>query len=456
MDKIKKLRERRDAVKAAGKGVRADISALCDEGSFVEFSTFSFSKSDFYPEGACGEGVVAGFVTIDGYPFYVVAQNGEVLGGGVSEANCNKIMKCLSSAEKSGTPVVYILNSKGVRVGEGVNVLEGLAGVLLKAAQLKGSVLQFCIVNGEVYGQIAALAGICDFNFFIKDKSVLAANSPLVIAAKSGVNSPAKEIGGAAGLAKTNLMTFSVSSMAEVREKIISVASAVSPAVIDSDELNVTVAELDSAPTAENILKLFDNGGYAEIGAPFAPDVKCVLGRMGGVACAAVIFDGEEGVKLNARKVKKIKDFAELACCRELPLVFFVNCIGLCPCLNNHDSLVLKEVAELINVLDCCDKKLSVISGKAVGLGYTLFAAKNMGYDYTLAFANAKVALFDGVQGAEIELAGESGDKKSLAERYGDENSDPINAAKNGYIDNIIEPAFAKQYIVSCLQTLVN
>ena len=37
-----------------------------------------------------------------------------------------------------------------------------------------------------------------------------------------------------------------------------------------------------------------------------------------------------------------------------------------------------------------------------------------------------------------------------------DENSDPINAAKNGYIDNIIEPAFAKQYIVSCLQTLVN
>ena len=131
MDKIKKLRERRDAVKAAGKGVRADISALCDEGSFVEFSTFILSKCDFLSKGACGEGVVAGFVTIDGYPFYVVAQNGEVLGGGVSEANCNKIMKCLSSAEKSGTPVVYILNSKGVRVGEGVNVLEGLAGVLL-------------------------------------------------------------------------------------------------------------------------------------------------------------------------------------------------------------------------------------------------------------------------------------------------------------------------------------
>ena len=27
--------------------------------------------------------------------------------------------------------------------------------------------------------------------------------------------------------------------------------------------------------------------------------------------------------------------------------------------------------------------------------------------------------------------------------------------AENGYIDNIIEPAFAKQYIIACLQTLL-
>ena len=455
MDKIKMLRDRRDAVKAAGKSVRADIAALCDEGSFVELSTFSFSKSDFYPDGACGEGIVAGLVTIDGYPFYVVAQNGEVLGGGLSEAGCKKISKCLASAEKSATPVIYLLNSKGVRVGEGVNVLEGLAEVLLKAAQLKGSVLQFCVVCGEVYGQLAALAGICDFNFFIEDKSVLCENSPLVIAAKSGINAPAKEIGGADGLKKTNLVTFKVSGIADVREKILAITSAISPAAVDCDEMNVTVDELNVSVSAENIQKLFDSDGIVEVGAPYSPDVKCVLGRMGGIACAAVIFDGADGVKLNARKVRKIKDFAELACCRDLPLVFFVNCIGLCPCIDNHSGLVLKEVAELINVLDCCDKKISVISGKAVGLGYTLFAAKSMGYDYTFAFANAKVALFDDVQGAEIEFAGQKAEKAALQKRYADENSDPINAARNGFIDNIIEPAFAKQYIVACLQTLL-
>ncbi|MDE7257548.1 MAG: hypothetical protein K2N50_06315, partial [Clostridia bacterium] len=100
--------------------------------------------------------------------------------------------------------------------------------------------------------------------------------------------------------------------------------------------------------------------------------------------------------------------------------------------------------------------KISVVYGKAIGLGYTLFAAKSMGYDFTYAFANSKIALFDSAQGAEIELATDGkADKAKLAAKYADENSDPVNAAKNGYIDNIIEPAFVRQYLIASLQMLV-
>ena len=124
--------------------------------------------------------------------------------------------------------------------------------------------------------------------------------------------------------------------------------------------------------------------------------------------------------------------------------------------METNNSIVLKEIAELVNVLDCLDSKIAVISGKAVGLGYTLFAAKSMGYDCTFAFANAKIALFDDVQGAEVELSdGASVDKAELAIKYSEENSDPINAAKDGYIDNIIEPAFVKQYLSASLQMLL-
>ena len=77
------------------------------------------------------------------------------------------------------------------------------------------------------------------------------------------------------------------------------------------------------------------------------------------------------------------------------------------------------------------------------------------GNDAVQAFATAKIALFDDTQGAMIELGNEKTDKAALAQRYAEENSDPINAAKDGYIDAIIEPQFVKQYLIASLQMLL-
>ena len=132
------------------------------------------------------------------------------------------------------------------------------------------------------------------------------------------------------------------------------------------------------------------------------------------------------------------------------------NTLGLKADLQTSNSLALKAAFKYMEKFELLENaKISVVYKKAIGLGYTLFAAKSMGYDYVYAFANSKVALFDDVQGAEIEFAGEKADKKALAERYANENSDPINAAKNGYVDNIIEPQFVRQYLIASLQMLL-
>lgn len=455
MDKISLLQKRKQQILEAGKEVRANIAALADEDSFVELSAFSFSKNEFYGEEAEGEGVVTGFATVNDYPFYIVAQNPAVLSGGVSRANCEKIAKCLDQAEKTSTPVIYLLSSLGVQIGEGVSVLEGLATLLLKATQLKGSVQQYLIVNGEVYGQIAALSAICDFTFFIDKKSALSAVSPLVLSAKSNKNISAFEVGGAKGLTKANLCSFEVKDISEISKIITEISEIVSTPLIDCDELNAALPELDKNPA--EVLKIFDKGYAIEVGAAYSPEVKCVLGRIGGISVAAVVFAGGDGVNLTAENVRKIKDFSEFASCHNLPLVNFVNTLGITENLQTANSLVLREISEYINVLDCIDTaKISVVYGKAIGLGYTLFAAKSIGYDYVYAFANSKIALFDGVQGAEIEFADDKkADKAKLAQKYADENSDPINAAKGGFIDNIIQPSHARQYLIASLQMLL-
>jgi acetyl-CoA carboxylase carboxyltransferase component len=186
------------------------------------------------------------------------------------------------------------------------------------------------------------------------------------------------------------------------------------------------------------------------------PEIKTVIGRIGGIAVASVIFDGgDNGVELTAEKVAKIKTFAELACCYGLPFITFADVKGICPCMQVNNSRVMKEIAEYLSMLDTIDTaKIAVVYKKAIGLGYSLFASKSVGFDYTCAFANASIALFDSVQGAQIELGNEKVDKAELAARYADENSDPIHAAKNGYIDAIIEPQFIKQYLIASLQML--
>lgn len=453
MDKIQLLQERKAQIEGAGKDIRAQIKALIDAESFVELSAFSFSKNTFYDEDIAGEGVVTGFATIDGYPFYIVAQNYAVMKGGISKANCDKIAKCLDAAEKNYTPVIYLLNTQGVQIGEGITVLEGLGKLLMRSTQLKGVVAQYAVVNGEVYGSAAMLAAIADFTFFMEKKSVLAVNSPFILSAKAGKNLPKEAVGEATALANSGIPTFEVADMAAVREKIVAINDLISVPVVDA-ELNQSVPVLNQSATAENLLSIFES--YVEIGALNEPEVKTVLGRIGGIAVAALIFDGgENGVELTAEKMAKIKAFTELACCYGLPFITFGNVKGIAPTMTANNSRVMKETAEYLAMLDTVDTaKLAVVYKQAVGLGYSLFASKSVGFDYTCAFANARIALFDGAQGAEIELGEEKVDRAVLAARYEAENSDPIYAARNGYIDAIIEPQFVKQYLIAALQML--
>lgn len=450
MDRIQLLQERKTKLMEAGKSIRADIRSLIDEDSFVELSAFSFSKNDFFKEDIAGEGVVTGFATISGYPFYIIAQNFSENYGGMSKANCDKIVKCLDAAEKNMTPVIYLLNTNGVQVGEGVTVLEGMGKLLLRATQLKGVVPQYVVVNGDVFGSVSMLAAIADFTFFLKGKSVLAINSPFVLSAKASKNLKKEEVGGANALDRSGLVTFEKETLQEVKQTISEINELLSVSMIDA-ELNDSYANLNESVSAAAIMAIFENP--IEVNGAYESDVKTVLGRIGGISVAALLFDGgEKPVFLKQEKLAKIKSFVEFASCYGLPFISFADVQGICPCMNVNNSRIMKETAEYLNYLDTIDTgKISVVYKNAIGLGYSLFASKSVGFDYACAFANARISLFDSVQSAKIEFA----DKEGVAEKYADENSDPVNAAKDGYIDAVIEPQFVKQYLIAALQMLL-
>ncbi len=424
MDQIKLLRERKQKVENLGKTVRQEIEKLCDNQSFVELAAFSFSSGN--EEERIGDGVVTGFATINGYPFYIVAQNFDVSLGGLTKANCEKIARTLNAAEKNETPVVYLLHSQGVCLNEGVSVLEGISELLLKATQLKGTVPQYAVVLGEVYGSVAALASICDAVFFTA-QSKLALASPLVLSAKAGKNLKVEEVGGYDALKNAVLPAVLVKDVKEASAKISALTELFSVSVTEA-ELNKNAPSLNKVADAKALLSVIENP--VELGANCYPEVKTVLGRIGGISVAAVIFDK---VAISANNMKKIRLFCELACCYGLPLIMLVDCTGIEQSLSVNDSTVLREISEYLSILDATDTaKISVVTGSAIGIGYSLFAAKSVGFDYTYALATSKVAL--------TETA---------------EETDPFLAAQNGYLDNIVEPQFIKQYLTASLQMLI-
>ena len=459
MDKIDLLRQRREKLLACGSDIRNQIATLVDDSSFVELDAYSFSHNDFYDEDTAGEGVVTGYATIEDTPVYVVAQNVKVLSGGVSTANCKKIVKCLNKAHETGCPVIYLLDSLGVQVGEGVNVLEGMAEVLSRASDLKGEVTQISVVLGKLYGTFALLAANCDFNFMLKDSQVAYA-SPLFISATSGKSLPADQVAGAKASKYNGIATLEADSLEDVKAKIIElfgILPAYGEFVVDTnDDLNRATESLNDKACHKCIVSaVFDDGKCLELNKGFCPEVVTAIGRVGGISVATVIFAGEEkGVELTLNSVLKIKDFAYFASENGLPLLTFVNTIGLKADLETSNSPVMKEVCNLISALKT-NVRLAVVYGKAVGLGYTLFASKSIGVDYSYAFANSHVALFSGAV-SSAHFGGVREDKiDALEEKYAEENADPINAAKNGYIDNVIEPQFVRPYVISALQMLV-
>lgn len=458
MDKIELLKKRKAELFESGKKIREIIAELTDEKSFVEQSTFSFSEGELY-EGAQGEGVVCGFATIDNSPYYIVAQNFEVLSGGISKAGCDKILRCLNAAEVSDTPVIFILNSRGIRIGEGVTALEGISAVIAKSVALKGAALQYAIVVGELYGVAAVLAANADFTFMYED-STLAHASPFVLSAKVGKNLSPKEAAGADALKDSGLVSFKAKNTAEIKQTIMKITDLIVPygeEIKDYSNLNKTFPPLNKGQNAKLIIdSVFDENSHIEIFPDFCPQIKCVLGRIGGIAAAAAVFETGDN-KVDIKGMKKLADFVEFAGCFGLNLITFVNSTGLDDSLNTLYDFTLKETARFsFNMSIYNNVKISVIYGKATGAGYALFAAKSVGYDYSFAFADAKIALFDSAAGAEVEFQAKNAEQKAkLTKRYADENSDAINAAKCGYIDNIIEPALVKQYLIATLQMLM-
>lgn len=461
MDILNLLESRKNALFESSKTVRENINKIIDDSSFVELDRYSFSANDENSREAQGDGVITGFATVNDVACYVVAQNSAVLSGGLTYQGAKKIVKCLDKALVAGAPVIYLLSSLGVCSSDGIKAMEGVALVLKKMQELKGKVPQFSIVLGDVFGSSSLIAATCDYNLMLKD-GCLSYASPLVISAASDKNVDKSVVGGVKAQQFNGLTTFEIEDLSNARDMIsdvLDILPAYGGAVLEtSDDFNRFTPGLNEKVCAKCLASaVFDKDYYLELGKGYADDVVTAIGRVGGMSVAAVIFNGDEGVKLNENNVSKIQNFIYYANDNDLPLLTFINVCGIEENLETSNSLIMKKVSDLTYALTVYNEvpRVNVVYGKAIGLGYSLFASRAMGADYNYAFANAKISVFEKEIGAQIQY-GVMGERlKAVVDEYGDNVQDAMNAARFGFFDDVIEPQYVRQYLIACLQTLI-
>ena len=144
----KRLKEQRDAGKLTA---RERIAKIADAGSFVEL----FALVSRIDEGA---GVVTGYATIEERPVYLFAQDFTVRGGAMGQLQAAKIVKLLELAQKTGAPVLALMDSAGVRIDEGAQALSAYSEIYQKMARMSGVCPMVALVLGPCIGGAALLS----------------------------------------------------------------------------------------------------------------------------------------------------------------------------------------------------------------------------------------------------------------------------------------------------------
>ena len=105
--------------------------------------------------------------------------------------------------------------------------------------------------------------------------------------------------------------------------------------------------------------------------------------------------------------------------------------------------------------------KIAIILRKSYGGAYIALSGLGLGYDHVFAFPTAEIAVM-GPEGAsniifrqEIEKSNDpEKTRQEKIQNYKDMFAKPYTAAKQGFVDTIIEPRFARQELANCLEIL--
>ena len=479
---IKKL----EAIRSSGRSTARDrISNLLDEDSFVEVDTFLTHRTtdhNMFMHETLGDGVVCGHGTVNGRRIYCFAQDFSVHGGSMGEMHAKKIAKVVEMAEKSKVPIVGIWDGGGQRAQDGIAALAGTGELLDRLVQCSGRIPMISLVLGPVVSVSALAASLADFTILGQEHGQLFMSSPLETPECISGEVDASGLGGATLHASRSgiacLIADDEEEACELAADILGFlpdnnqsSPPIEPTSDDVTRLNpdLTTIVPDNPNRPYDMVKVIeeivDDGIFMELFNSYAENIVIGFSRLDGKTIGVVAnqpkvlagcLDIDASIKA-ARFIRTCDAF-------NIPLVTFEDVPGFLPGVVQEWGGIIRHGAKLLFAYaEATVPKMTLVTRKAYGGAYLAMSCKHLQSDYNIAWPTAELAVM-GAEGAvniihrrEIAAAEEENKEETrqkLVEEYKTKFGDPYVAAKNGWLDDVIEPEESRLRLIRALKIL--
>ena len=462
---------------------RERIAQLLDEGSFEEIDMFMTHRCHNFgmeKKTYLGDGVVTGYGTIDGRLVYVFAQDFTEFGGSLSETMALKICKIMDMAMKMGAPVIGLNDSGGARIQEGINALAGYAEIFQRNILASGVIPQISAILGPCAGGAVYSPALTDFTVMAKGISYMFLTGPKVVKTVTGEDVSQEDLGGAmVHSQKSGVCHFAAEDGEDAIKIVRKLMSYIpqnnledAPMVecddpIDrmEDSLNDIIPDSPNRPydMYEVIGAIVDNGEFLEIQRDYAKNIIIGFARFNGQSVGVVANQPKflAGV-LDSNASRKAARFVRFCDAFNIPLVSLVDVPGFLPGTGQEYNGVILHGAKLLYAYgEATVPKVTVTLRKSYGGSHIVMSCKQLRGDMNYAWPSAEIAVMGAEGAVGVLYAKEAKNhenpaafKKEKEEEYSELFANPYQAAKYGYIDDVIEPRNTRFRVIKALNML--
>lgn len=490
-DKIADLRTKRTQIELGGGKQRMEkhhasglltarerVEKFVDRESFQEIGAFAKHRSTYFgmaDKELPADGVVTGCAMVGGRLVHLASQDFTVAGGAAGEVHCAKITEMMQLSLKTGSPFIFINDSGGARVQEGIDSLAGYASVFYNNTLLSGTVPQISIICGPCAGGAAYSPALTDFIIQTK-KGRMFITGPSVIKQVTGEVVTSEQLGGPAAQMNrsgvVHLIAEDDAGALNLCRRLLSFLPSnnleESPRLPynlprESDpELNhlVPVDAKVAYDVRTVISRVLDYQDFFEIQPGFAANVVIGFGRIQGRAVGIVANQPSvlAGV-LDIDASDKVARFVRFCNAFNTPLVTFVDTPGFLPGIEQEYGGIIRHGAKMLFAYSAATvPKITIVLRKAYGGAYIAMCSKELGADRVVAWPTAEIAVMGAEGAAEIvfrheidEAENKEKRRKELIELYRSTFANPYVSAGRRLVDDIIEPSETPKYLAQAL-----